>query len=285
MKTPRILMIAAAALFAAGLAPAGAQTTAPLATAPVYVPDETHANDALPDGVFAWDALLKTSDATNGQDFARFTFCFTNVTKTMAAILSVHPSCGCTTVEMPAVPWVIQPGTNGEFKIKVDLHGKSGTLFKSVNIVTEKGRKDLALRINIAPPPPMPEMTDAQRAAGIAASKLDRQAVFKGECASCHLPAVEGRYGQALYESLCVVCHDGKHRNEMVPDLHNLQLPTNEEFWRTWVTLGKPGTLMPAFSTAQGGPLNDMQIASLAAYLHYVNPSRVPATTASATAK
>ena len=53
----------------------------------------------------------------------------------------------------------------------------------------------------------------------------------------------------------------------MVPDLHAIKAPTNVEFWRTWITHGKPGSLMPAFSTADGGPLTDMQIASLAAYL------------------
>jgi hypothetical protein len=33
---------------------------------------------------------------------------------------------------------------------------------------------------------------------------------------------------------------------------------------------------MPAFATSQGGPLSDMQIASLAAYLNVAFPSRVP---------
>jgi hypothetical protein len=59
----------------------------------------------------------------------------------------------------------------------------------------------------------------------------------------------------------------------MVPDLHNLKDPTSEEFWRTWITSGKAGTLMPAFATSQGGPLNDMQIASLAVYLNGTIPS------------
>ena len=62
----------------------------------------------------------------------------------------------------------------------------------------------------------------------------------------------------------------------MVPDLHNLKDPTSEEFWRTWITSGKAGTLMPAFATSQGGPLNDMQIASLAVYLNATIPSHVP---------
>jgi hypothetical protein len=52
-----------------------------------------------------------------------------------------------------------------------------------------------------------------------------------------------------------------------VPDLHALKTPTSLEFWRTWILHGKPGSLMPAFSTTEGGPLNDMQIATLAQYL------------------
>jgi mono/diheme cytochrome c family protein len=90
------------------------------------------------------------------------------------------------------------------------------------------------------------------------------------------LRKVEGKYGQQLYDTICVVCHETPHRATMVPDLRNLKVPTNEEFWRTWITLGKPGSLMPAFATSQGGPLNDMQIASLAAYLNAVIPSHVP---------
>jgi hypothetical protein len=34
---------------------------------------------------------------------------------------------------------------------------------------------------------------------------------------------------------------------------------------------------MPAFATSQGGPLNDLQIASLAAYLNAIIPPPAPA--------
>jgi hypothetical protein len=60
----------------------------------------------------------------------------------------------------------------------------------------------------------------------------------------------------------------------MVPDLAKLTIPTNEEFWRTWITYGKPGSLMPSFAQSQGGPLDDIQIASLAQYLNVVHPSQ-----------
>jgi cytochrome c553 len=271
---------AIALVFAAGIIPAAAQASNNIAAAPVYVPDYTHANDPLPEGVIAWDALLKSADATNEQQLVKFAFSFTNITTNVVAILSVHPSCGCTTAELPPVPWAVPAGSNGTINLTVNLQGKSGTLFKSVTVSTDKGRKDLMLRINILPPPPMPEMTEEQRAAGLAAAKLDRQAVFRGDCASCHLRKIEGKYGQPLYETLCAICHDAQHRATMVPDLHNLQVPTNDEFWRTWITYGKAGSLMPAFATSQGGPLNDLQIASLAAYLNAVNPSKATNATA-----
>jgi mono/diheme cytochrome c family protein len=134
------------------------------------------------------------------------------------------------------------------------------------------------LRINILPAPPAPPMSDAERAQGVAAAKVDRQAVFKGDCASCHAKNVEGKYGQPLFAQVCAICHEANPRATMVPDLHNLKDPTSDEFWRAWITSGKAGTLMPAFATSQGGPLNDMQIASLAVYLNQAFPSHAPPT-------
>ncbi|MEI9961295.1 MAG: c-type cytochrome [Limisphaerales bacterium] len=119
-------------------------------------------------------------------------------------------------------------------------------------------------------------MTDADRAHAVEMAKVDRQAVFKGDCASCHVKPGNGKYGKALYDAVCGICHETEHRATFVPDLHALKIPTNAEFWRTWIANGRPGSLMPAFSTTQGGPLNDMQIASIAAYLNQAIPSTVP---------
>lgn len=326
----RTFFVVATLFFAASVFPAAAQPATAVASAPIYVPDYTHANDPLPDGVIAWDDWQKSVDATNGQDFARFIFAFTNVATKMnislatniicvtnfttvtnlsfwarisgekyssvasvmrhtnvvtvtnsispapVTILSVHPSCGCTTAELPPVPWLLPPGTNSVIKVSVNLAGKSGIVFKTVTVTTDRGRKDLMLRINILPAPPVPPMSEAERARGIAAAKIDRQAVFKGDCASCHVKNVEGKYGQQLFAITCAICHEANPRATMVPDLHQLKDTTSEEFWRTWIAAGKAGTLMPAFATSQGGPLNDMQIASLAAYLNAVIPPHVP---------
>jgi mono/diheme cytochrome c family protein len=181
-------------------------------------------------------------------------------------ILSVRPSCGCTTAKLPPLPWTLAPGTNGQIEATVNVPGQSGTVYKSLNVYTDKGSKMLMLKINIQPFV-MPAMSQADRALNMKLALTDRQAVFKGSCVTCHVQRGQGKYGQALYEADCAICHEGEHRATMVPDLHALKTPTSFEFWRTWVAHGKPGSLMPAFSGTDGGPLSDMQISSLATYL------------------
>jgi mono/diheme cytochrome c family protein len=130
------------------------------------------------------------------------------------------------------------------------------------------------VKINILPPV-IPTLSDADRARGVEMSKADRQAIFHGDCAACHVKPGQGKYGKLLFDADCAICHEGEHRATMVPDLHALKVPTNAEFWQTWISHGKPGTLMPAFSTIDGGPLTDMQIASLASYLAATIPSQI----------
>jgi mono/diheme cytochrome c family protein len=255
--------------------PAPVPTNMVISTTPTYVPDYSHAGQPLPDGIFAWDNLIEATNAAAEQDFAKFTFNFTNVTSGNVTILNVHPSCGCTTAELPPVPWIIPAGASGQIKLSVNLAGKFGTIFKTAKVTTDKGNKDLMLRITILPPVTV-KLTDAQRMAGQRAAKVDRQAVFRGDCASCHAKNLDGKYGMQLYNAVCGVCHEAENRATMVPDLGKLTVPTSQEFWRTWITYGKPGSLMPAFATSQGGPLTDMQISSLAVYLNTLHPTRTP---------
>jgi mono/diheme cytochrome c family protein len=255
-----------------GILTVRAQPSNVVTTAPVYVPDYSHANSPLPDGIIAWDATQKSLVATNDQHFAWFNFSFTNISPGIVTILSGRGSCSCTTVQLPATPWLVPAGGTGEFTAKIDLFGKTGSIFKQAIISTDKGTKNLALSVNILPAPPVPPLSEADRARGMAAAKVDRQAVFKGDCVTCHAKGVEGVYGQQLFVQVCAVCHEATPRATMVPDLHNLKDPTSQDFWRTWITSGKAGTLMPAFATSQGGPLSNMQIESLAAYLNAVIP-------------
>jgi cytochrome c553 len=171
------------------------------------------------------------------------------------------------------LPWIIPAGTNGQFGLTVNLAGKTGTLFKTVNVKTDKGFKQLILKIIILPPV-IPTQSDADRANAMILAKADRQAVFRGDCAACHVKPGNGKYGPTLYAAVCAICHESKNRASMVTDLHNIKTPTNAEFWQTWIAHGKAGSLMPAFSTSDGGPLSDMQISSLAQYLAATIPSQ-----------
>jgi mono/diheme cytochrome c family protein len=263
------IVLAGARLFAADNNP----TNAAAATTAVYVPDTSHQNDPLPDGVLAWNSLMQEITVAADAGIARFVFSFTNVSPGNVAILEVRPSCGCTTAQLPSLPWIIPTGTNGQFGLTVSLAGRTGRQVKTVNVKTDKGFKQLTLNINILPPV-IQTQSDADRARALEMAKADRQAVFHGDCATCHLKLGGGKYGKPLYDAVCANCHESKTRASMVPDLHNIKTPTNVDFWQTWIAHGKAGSLMPAFSTADGGPLSDMQIASLAGYLNMTIPSQ-----------
>jgi len=243
-----------------------------VATPAVYVPNLSQAAGPLPDGVLAWDGTTKEANVTANDVTAHFVFSFTNIFTNPVVILSVRPSCGCTTAKLPPLPWTLEPGTNGQMEATVNLAGKSGTLFKTLAVNTDKGSKTLMLKI-IIQPFVMPKMSEADRARNLKIATADRQAVFRGECASCHVQRGEGQYGKALYDADCAICHESESRATIVPDLRALKTPTNFEFWRIWIAHGKPGSLMPAFSTVDGGPLSEMQITSLAAYLTGAIPS------------
>ena len=236
-------------------------------------------------GAFVWDAERKSYQAKHGEAKAHFTFFFTNISATAATISKVTPSCGCTTAKLPPLPWVIAAGTGGQIDFTMDLAGKSGALDKYVPVDTTAGPQMLVLHVDIPAAPPASGLSgvrsESERAANMQSALVDRQAIFKGDCARCHVEPTVGKVGKELYAASCGICHEAEHRAAMVPDLKALPHPTNAEFWKLMITSGKPGTLMPAFALKEGGNLSDEQIASLVQYLaQTIPPNAVPAATA-----
>src|SRR5471030_3176767 len=140
MKLNRIFHGALAAIVLVAprlLADDAAPTNNVATTSPVYVPDVSHMNDPLPDGILALDEISKATDAAADQHEAHFTFTFTNVSSGNVTFMAVQPSCGCTTAQLPSLPWTIPPGGSGEIGLTVNLDGKTGTLFKPVHITTD----------------------------------------------------------------------------------------------------------------------------------------------------
>lgn len=223
-----------------------------------------------------FDAEVKEYKAAPDEFDLKFTFAVTNISGTAVVIDGVRTSCGCTTADLPELPWTLEPGKDGSFGINMDLRGKRGSITKSVFVTTDKGNKTIYVR-GILPDPAM--MTEDQRQRNLALAKADRQAVFKGDCASCHATPAHGKTGRELYTAACGICHESTHRNEMVPDLNVARQARDYEYWRKWIAEGKEGTLMPAFAGTAGGPLTDAQIISLAHFLtrQFPNPPSIPA--------
>lgn len=222
-----------------------------------------------------WSADSLDYNPKPGEATAPFTFYVTNVSSAPIAITSLRTSCGCTVAQLPplpAEPFKLGAGSNAPINVSMDLRGKVGTVMKSINVETSAGAKSLMVRVNmpateptVTAAPAQPGMPD--RAKNIQSALADRQAVFKGDCASCHSEKGKGKMGQELYTASCGICHDSAQRAAMVPDLKVPRSPRDLAFWQKWIMEGKPGTMMPAFAQLHGGPLTQEQVDSLTVYL------------------
>ncbi len=238
---------------------------------------------AAPTEPLAWDAPNQNYTVKPGEVTAHFTFKVDNISSSEVVINELKTSCGCTVAKMPAKPWRIAPKEHSQMEVLVDLRGKTGVLFKEIGVMSASAPKLLSIMVNI-PQSATKGMTteEADRIWGRELAATDRQAVFKTDCVKCHLVPAFGKYGQSLYDAACGICHEAKHRAAMVPDLHSLKTEITPDYWKNWVTHGKPGTLMPGFSAKEGGPLDNSQINSLVEYLTktFPRPVKQPTTTA-----
>jgi cytochrome c553 len=245
----------------------GPTTPASIPPVPGQLPPAPQpAQRALPAGILAFDAETKEATVKPGELAANYHFLITNVSPAEVIITRVQPSCGCTTAQLPPMPWKLAAGGDGQIPVTMNVQGKSGLVTKTLTIYTEQGQKTLILKTTIIPPDPQ-LMTAADRDRNQLLAKTDRQVVFKGDCAHCHVEPVIGKSGKELYVAACGICHEAEHRATMVPDLRNLPNDTNAEYWKLMCTIGKTNTLMPAFAQAHGGPLSDAQITSLVNFL------------------
>jgi mono/diheme cytochrome c family protein len=243
------------------------------ATHPPYKPPVI--TNALPAGLLAFDAEKKEDTVHEGEPQAHFVFNFTNTSSKEVTVCDVKTSCGCTTAELPPMPWNVAPHTRGRIPVTMNVMGRTGTNTKTLTVTTLQGFKTLDVVANVLPPDVDVSMGERERNQQIA--KSDRQAVFKGDCAKCHAESAMGKTGQELYVAACAICHEATPRATMVTDLRSMDYPTGYNFWKVMVTAGVPNTLMPAFAAERGGPLTGDQIESLAKTLTEKYPSKVSA--------
>jgi hypothetical protein len=206
-----------------------------------------------------FDAISKTNHVKFGETNSLFQFTITNTAPQEVTINAVRTSCGCTVAKVPMLPWKIASGGSGEINVAVDVRGKQGMISKVVTIDNSSETKFLSVNVLITEPDPR------QRNQMMASA--DRQAVFRQDCAKCHVQPALGKHGGELFKVACGICHESDHRASMVPDLKTLTKPMDAEYWLAWISRGKAGSLMPAFAKAEGGPLDNDQIQSLVEYL------------------
>jgi cytochrome c553 len=242
---------------------------------PAHLPSAQPPSNAgpLPAGILAFDSESKEYTTKPGEIIAPFVFNLTNVSPDEVTVTYVQTSCGCTTAQLPPMPWKIPSGSNGQIPVNMNVQGKSGMVMKTLTLHTDKGQKPLMVKATIPPPEAQP-MTAVDRERNQLLAKADPQAIFKGDCATCHAQPLIGKVGKELYTAACGICHEAEHRATMVPDLHNLPNDTDADYWKLMVTMGKPNTLMAAFAQSQGGPLSDMQVNSLVDYLIATMPAK-----------
>jgi cytochrome c553 len=215
-----------------------------------------------------WDATEKTLTVKPDGESAQFQFNVVNKSGEPVEVLRIEPSCGCTVAELPSQPWILAPGAEGAFTAAVDYRGKLGQFSKAIHIHSTAGSQVLHVTIKI------PDTEENRRARNQQLSVADRQGVFRGECASCHVVPTVGKTGEALFQTACGICHDANPRASMVPDLRIAREPRDAAYWEKWISEGKEQTLMPGFSAKRGGPLTAEQMASLVEYALARLPTR-----------
>jgi mono/diheme cytochrome c family protein len=226
-----------------------------------------------------FDATVKEYNAKLGDAQAPFKFSITNAWTNVITVDRLETSCGCTVASLPANPWHMQPGEHGTLDAAINLEGKApGHLTKLVTLYLSAnkefiGTRVATLKVTIPERPKdetaLPTLSEADRKAAMQQAKADPRKIFTdASCAKCHVDrGVKSVFGPELYAADCGICHDSPNRASFVPDLHALKVPTNVDYWTEIITYGKTNTLMPAFASFKGGPLNENQVHVLADYL------------------
>jgi mono/diheme cytochrome c family protein len=106
------------------------------------------------------------------------------------------------------------------------------------------------------------------------AATLTLVPAIQGGAAAAAAPAAGGKgdaaLGVPIFEQHCSACHGIEGQGGIGPTLRNNQFiqTGGDQAIFTTVANGRPGTQMPAWLQANGGPLVDAQINNVIAYLH-----------------
>ena len=142
----------------------------------------------------------------------------------------------------------LKPGETGKIKVTVDLRGKSGRIAKTVNVSTNDPKnRHITLQIRMV-------IKDRLHTERHTAAEI-----FSEKCRSCHVDQGKGKMGFDLFKADCFMCHNA---GQNAPTITQMSRRT-EEFLHEAIRKGVRNTSMPAWEQSQGGPLDEVEIASL----------------------
>lgn len=184
-------------------------------------------------------------------EFAKGEFEITNGGDSPLDIFSIETSCGCTVVDFE--PKVIAPGEKMNLKVSVDTLGKVGEI-----------RKTATVKSNDALTPEI-EVFFYVRVKLEDHKVPDMSAIFSGDCKYCHAEAGRDLKGEELFEAVCYMCHGHYGLGGISKRINDFGFISNVDdgYIRKLISEGEPKKMMPGFSKANGGPLDEGQIESL----------------------
>lgn len=183
-------------------------------------------------------------------------------------ITNVDTSCGCTVADVSKK--VVAPGDFTRIQVELDTSLKLGKLRKTVTVHSnDPKRPDLALFV-VGEVLPKPMEGHAQ----INLQPKDKLALFKGDCAKCHVDAGKGKSGKALFLADCAMCHgvNAQGNHSAGPSLlgGDYENEAYRKQMRQIIADGSPNSpQMPPFAQKNGGPLNEDELDSLVGFLKF----------------
>jgi len=185
------------------------------------------------------------------------------------AIVSTHPSCGCTVsrVDRKEIP----PGESGTLEVTFDPAGQEGSVRRTITVVTndpDRPNTILSIRAKVLP--------RAQPLAVKGHPVWAGQSLLMGSCAGCHAAPAAGKTGEALWAAICAMCHGAKAEGGLAPGLRapDYLASHDDRALAEAIAYGTANPRMPGYSEAMGGPLSRDQIASLVRLLRQWGPAR-----------
>jgi len=191
-------------------------------------------------------------------EFAEGSFLLGNSGNAPLKVMEIKSSCGCTVVDFEPGT-IIAPGQKKAIKVSVDTIGKVGEIRKKLTVISND------------PLTPELDMFVYVRVKLADHESPDRSAIFKNTCRYCHSEPAKDQLGEALFESVCYMCHGHYGLGGVARRINNFAYISNndDEYFRRVIADGVPDSSMPGFSSSKGGPLSDEQVDSLVTLMRW----------------